>query len=66
MGELAAEGKAILFCQQLPDRITRRLRSIGVMSGGKLREVRTSKDWTEESIIEHRRREVEPGVMAIL
>lgn len=51
MGELAAEGKAILFVSSYLPELLAVCDSIGVMSRGELREVRATSDWSEESIM---------------
>ena len=51
MGELAAEGKAIIFVSSYLTELLAVCDRIGVMSRGRLREVRPTSDWTEESIM---------------
>ncbi|MBS0204050.1 MAG: sugar ABC transporter ATP-binding protein [Planctomycetes bacterium] len=51
MGELAAEGKAILFVSSYLTELMAVCDRIGVMSRGQLREVRPTCDWTEEAIM---------------
>lgn len=51
MGELAAEGKAILFVSSYLTELLAVCDRVGVMSGGRLREIRPTRDWTEESIM---------------
>jgi len=51
MGELAAEGKAVLFVSSFLTELLAVCDRIGVMSGGVLREIRPAADWTEESIM---------------
>jgi len=51
MGELAAEGKTVLFVSSYLTELLAVCDRIGVMSGGCLREVRPTKDWTEELIM---------------
>ena len=51
MGELAAEGKAVLFVSSFLTELLAVCDRIGVMSGGMLREIRPAADWTEESIM---------------
>lgn len=51
MGELAAEGKAILFVSSYLTELLAVCDRVGVMSGGQLREIRAARDWTEESIM---------------
>lgn len=51
MGEMAAEGKAILFVSSYLTELLAVCDRIGVMAGGRLREVRSADEWTEESIM---------------
>ncbi len=51
MGELAAEGKAIIFVSSYLTELLAVCDRIGVMSRGQLREVRPTGDWTEEAIM---------------
>lgn len=51
MGELAAEGKSILFVSSYLTELLAVCDRIAVMSGGQLREIRAARDWTEESIM---------------
>jgi ribose transport system ATP-binding protein len=51
MGELAAEGKSVLFVSSYLTELLAVCDRVGVMSGGRLREIRNAKDWTEESIM---------------
>lgn len=51
MGQLAAEGKAILFVSSYLTELLAVCDRIGVMSGGRLREIRPTTDWNEESIM---------------
>lgn len=51
MGELAAEGKAIIFVSSYLTELLAVCDRIGVMSRGQLREVRATRDWSEESIM---------------
>ena len=51
MGELAAEGKAVLFVSSYLTELLAVCDRIGVMSGGQIREIRPAKNWTEESIM---------------
>ncbi len=51
MGELAAEGKAILFVSSYLTELLAVCDRVGVMSGGRLREIRDAHDWTEESVM---------------
>lgn len=51
MGELAAEGKAIIFVSSYLTELLAVCDRIGVMSRGQLREVRPTSEWTEEAIM---------------
>ncbi|HEY0985172.1 sugar ABC transporter ATP-binding protein [Schlesneria sp.] len=51
MGELAAEGKAVLFVSSFLPELLAVCDRIGVMSDGILRDVRPASEWTEESIM---------------
>lgn len=51
MGEVAAEGKAIIFVSSYLTELMAVCDRIGVMSRGQLREVRPACDWTEEAIM---------------
>ena len=51
MGELAADGKAIIFVSSYLTELLAVCDRIGVMSGGVLREVRPASEWTDESIM---------------
>ena len=51
MGELAAEGKAILFVSSYLTELLAVCDRLGVMSSGRLREIRPTSEWTEESIM---------------
>ena len=51
MGELAAQGKAIIFVSSYLPELLAVCDRIAVMSRGRLREVRAARDWTEESIM---------------
>lgn len=51
MGELAAEGKSVLFVSSFLPELLAVCDRIGVMAGGVLREIRPARDWTEESIM---------------
>ena len=51
MGELAADGKAIIFVSSYLTELLAVCDRIGVMSGGVLREVRMASEWTDESIM---------------
>jgi ribose transport system ATP-binding protein len=51
IGELAAAGKAIVFVSSYLPELIATCDSIGVMSRGRLREIRPTRDWTEEAIL---------------
>ena len=51
MGELAAAGKGILFVSSYATELLAVCDRVGVMSRGRLREIRPAADWTEESIM---------------
>lgn len=51
MGQLAAEGKAIIFVSSYFTELLAVCDRVGVMSRGRLREIRDSGEWTEESIL---------------
>lgn len=51
MGELAADGKTILFVSSYLTELLAVCDRVGVMARGSLREVRAVKDWTEESVL---------------
>ena len=51
MGELAAEGKAIIFVSSYLTELLAVCDRVGVMARGQLREIRPVSDWTEESIM---------------
>lgn len=51
MGELAADGKAIIFISSYLTELLAVCDRIGVMSRGQLREVRAASDWTEEAMM---------------
>jgi ribose transport system ATP-binding protein len=51
MGELAAEGKVVLFVSSYLTELLAVCDRIGVMSGGALREIRPASEWTDESIM---------------
>ncbi|HVT28378.1 MAG TPA: sugar ABC transporter ATP-binding protein [Lacipirellulaceae bacterium] len=51
MGELAAAGKAILFVSSYFQELLQVCDRIGVMSRGRLREIRPAVEWTEESLL---------------
>lgn len=51
MGELAAQGKAILFVSSYLTELLAVCDRLGVMSRGRLKEIRPARDWTEEAIM---------------
>ncbi len=51
MGELAAEGKAIIFVSSYLTELLAVCDRVGVMSRGQLREIRPVADWTEEEVL---------------
>ncbi|MEQ8787917.1 MAG: sugar ABC transporter ATP-binding protein [Pirellulaceae bacterium] len=51
MGELAAQGKAIIFVSSYLPELLAVCDRIGVMGRGRLREVRPTSDWTEEQVM---------------
>lgn len=51
IGELAAAGQAILFVSSYFQELLRVCDRIGVMSRGRLREIRPADTWTEESLL---------------
>lgn len=51
MGELAAEGKAVLFVSSYLTELLAVCDRIAVLSRGQLRDVRATRDWTEEAIM---------------
>jgi ribose transport system ATP-binding protein len=51
IGELAAAGKAILFVSSYLQELLQVCDRIGVMSRGRLREIRPASAWTEESLL---------------
>ncbi|HEX5470928.1 MAG TPA: sugar ABC transporter ATP-binding protein [Lacipirellulaceae bacterium] len=51
IGELAATGKAILFVSSYFQELLQVCDRIGVMSRGRLREIRPATEWTEESLL---------------
>jgi ribose transport system ATP-binding protein len=52
IGELAAQGKAIILVSSYLPELMNVCDRIGVMCRGRLREVRPAKDWTEEEIMQ--------------
>lgn len=51
MGELAAQGKAILFVSSYLPELLAVCDRIGVMARGRLREIRPTAEWTEEEVM---------------
>jgi ribose transport system ATP-binding protein len=51
IGELAAAGKAILFVSSYFEELLRVCDRIGVMSRGRLREIRSADQWTAETLL---------------
>jgi ribose transport system ATP-binding protein len=51
MGELAADGKAIIFVSSYLTELLAVCDRIGVMSRGQLREIRPAAEWTEEAVM---------------
>jgi len=51
MGDLAAQGKAVLFVSSYLTELLAVCDRIGVMSRGQLKEIRPAHEWTEESIM---------------
>ena len=52
VGELAAEGKTVVFVSSYLPELLAVCDRIGVMARGKLREVRESEQWSEEQIMQ--------------
>jgi ribose transport system ATP-binding protein len=51
IGELAAAGHAVIFISSYFQELLRVCDRIGVMSRGRLREIRAADEWTEESLL---------------
>jgi ribose transport system ATP-binding protein len=51
MGELAAQGKAVLFVSSYFTELLAVCDRIAVMSRGRLRDIRSTREWSEESIL---------------
>ena len=51
IGELAAEGKSVIFVSSYLPELLAVCDTVGVMSRGKLREVRKAGDWTEREVL---------------
>lgn len=52
LGQLAAEGKTVVFVSSYLPELLAVCDRIGVMARGELREVRDASDWTEEEVLE--------------
>ncbi len=52
IGELAARGKCVLFVSSYFEELLQMCDRIGVMSRGRLREIRPAGEWTKESLLE--------------
>ncbi len=52
MGQLAREGKTIVFVSSYLPELLAVCDRIGVMARGKLRAVRPAQDWTDDEILE--------------
>jgi ribose transport system ATP-binding protein len=52
MGELAADGKTVVFVSSYLPELMAVCDRIGVMARGEMREVRDTRDWTEELVME--------------
>ncbi|MGE0605595.1 MAG: sugar ABC transporter ATP-binding protein [Pirellulales bacterium] len=52
IGELAAQGKAILFVSSYLPELLAMCDRLGVMARGRLREIRPVQDWTEHTVLE--------------
>ena len=51
MGELAADGKTIVFVSSYVTELLAVCDRVGVLARGQLREVRAARDWTEEAVL---------------
>jgi len=51
IGELAAAGKAVIFVSSYLPELLATCDRVGVMSRGRLREIRPAKQWTEEEVL---------------
>jgi ribose transport system ATP-binding protein len=51
MGEVAAAGKAVIFVSSYATELLEVCDRVGVMSRGRLREIRAAEEWTEESVM---------------
>ena len=52
MGELAAQGKAVIFVSSYLPELLAVCDRVGVMARGRLREIRPTRDWTEEAVMQ--------------
>jgi ribose transport system ATP-binding protein len=51
IGQLAAEGKSVIFVSSYLPELLAVCDRVGVMARGRLREVRSARDWTEEEVM---------------
>ncbi len=51
IGELAAAGKAVIFVSSYLPELLAVCDRVGVMSRGRLREIRPAKEWNEEAVM---------------
>jgi ribose transport system ATP-binding protein len=51
VGELAAAGKAVIFVSSYLPELLATCDRVGVMSRGRLREIRPAGEWTEEAVL---------------
>ncbi len=51
MGELAAEGKTVVFVSSYLPELLAVCDRIGIMARGQLREIRDARDWTEDTMM---------------
>ena len=51
MGQLAADGKAIVFVSSYLTELLAVCDRVGVMSRGRLKEIRPAREWTEEEVM---------------
>jgi ribose transport system ATP-binding protein len=65
MGQLAAEGKAIIFVSSYFTELLAVCDRIAVMSRGCVRDIRPSRDWTEESLMRHAVRSGDESLLSI-
>jgi ribose transport system ATP-binding protein len=52
IGELAAQGKAVIFVSSYLPELLAVCDRVGVMARGRLREIRATRDWTEEAVMQ--------------